>query len=121
MTQRFLCTCLALLCAFAMQAQKINRQGGDPKLTEVWEPAIKVITPGKTAVDAPSDAIVLFSGQDANAWAARDNGAAKWKVEGGILTVAPGSGEIHTKEGFGDCQLHIEWRTPAEVKGDGQG
>ncbi|HVF96407.1 MAG TPA: DUF1080 domain-containing protein, partial [Flavisolibacter sp.] len=23
--------------------------------------------------------------------------------------------------GFGDCQLHIEWRSPAEVKGEGQG
>jgi hypothetical protein len=120
MTQRFLCFCLSFLLVHALQAQKPLRNG-DPKLTEIWEPELKVTTPGKTAADAPSDAIVLFGGQDANAWAGKDNGPAKWKVEGGILTVAPGAGEIHTKEGFGDCQLHIEWRTPAEVKGDGQG
>ena len=46
---------------------------------------------------------------------------APWKVADGVLTVAPGSGGIHTKEGFGSAQLHIELATPAEVKGDGQG
>jgi hypothetical protein len=120
MLQRFLIAFLLLTCVYAVQAQQPLRQG-DPRLTEVWEPEPKVITPGTTSVDPPSDAIILFGGQDANAWAAKDNGAAKWKVDGGVLTVAPGTGEIHTKQGFGDCQLHIEWRTPAEVKGDGQG
>jgi hypothetical protein len=120
MVQRFLLNFFLLFSVYAVQAQQPLRQG-DPKLTEVWEPEPKVITPGKTSVDAPSDAIILFGGQDASAWAAKDNSAAKWKVEGGILTVAPGTGEIHTKQGFGDCQLHVEWRTPAEVKGDGQG
>jgi hypothetical protein len=37
------------------------------------------------------------------------------------MTVKGGSGEIISKQGFGDCQLHIEWRTPAVVKGEGQG
>ncbi|MGZ5248371.1 MAG: 3-keto-disaccharide hydrolase, partial [Flavitalea sp.] len=37
------------------------------------------------------------------------------------MTVKPGSGQITTKEGFGDCQLHIEWRAPSVVKGEGQG
>jgi hypothetical protein len=32
-----------------------------------------------------------------------------------------GTGGIMTKEEFGDCQLHIEWATPSEVKGEGQG
>ncbi len=31
------------------------------------------------------------------------------------------SGGIETKQKFGDFQLHIEWRTPAEVVGEGQG
>jgi hypothetical protein len=120
MVQRFLLNFFLLFSVYAVQAQQPLRQG-DPKLTEVWEPEPKVITPGKTSVEAPSDAIILFGGQDASAWAAKDNSAAKWKVDGGILTVAAGTGEIHTKQGFGDCQLHVEWRTPAEVKGDGQG
>jgi hypothetical protein len=37
------------------------------------------------------------------------------------MTVAGGTGNIKSKQGFGDCQLHIEWRTPAIVKGEGQG
>jgi len=31
------------------------------------------------------------------------------------------SGKIRTKGEFGSCQLHVEWATPAEVSGDGQG
>jgi len=31
------------------------------------------------------------------------------------------TGNIETKQHFGDCQLHIEWATPAEVDGDSQG
>ena len=33
-----------------------------PEMTEIWEPEVAVVTPGKTAADAPSDAIVLFDG-----------------------------------------------------------
>jgi hypothetical protein len=94
---------------------------GEPKLTEQWIPEPRIIAPGSTAQDAPSDAIVLFNGSDASAFQAKDGGAVKWKIENGCMTVAGGTGEIRTKEGFGSCQLHIEWRTPAEVKGDGQG
>ncbi len=35
--------------------------------------------------------------------------------------VKAGSGGILTKRGFGDCQLHVEFRTPAVIKGEGQG
>jgi hypothetical protein len=118
MTQRLLLITACIFCVATTQAQQ--RQG-DPKLTEQWVPEPKVVTPGKTALDPPSDAIVLFDGKNGDAWEAKSGGPIKWKVENNILTVAAGSGEIHTKQGFGDCQLHIEWRTPAEVKGDGQG
>ncbi len=37
------------------------------------------------------------------------------------MTVVPGAGNIRTRRRFGDLQLHIEWRTPAEVSGEGQG
>jgi hypothetical protein len=94
---------------------------GEPKLSEQWIPEPRVISPGKTAQDPPSDAIVLFNGSDASAFQAKGGGPVKWKIEDGCMTVAGGTGEISTKESFGDCQLHIEWRTPAEVKGDGQG
>jgi hypothetical protein len=94
---------------------------GDPKLTEVWTPEPAVVAPGKNPGDAPADAIVLFDGKDASKWKAKNGGDVKWKVADGALTVTGGTGEIISKESFGDCQLHIEWRTPAEVKGEGQG
>jgi len=69
----------------------------------------------------PSDGIVLFDGTDLTEWRSSQGGAAKWRVRDGFVEVAPGSGDIETARRFGDVQLHIEWATPAEVKGDGQG
>ena len=80
-----------------------------------------IITPGRTPADPPSDAIVLFGGKDLAAWrSASGSGEAKWNVRDGYMEVAPRTGDIATKQEFGDCQLHIEWATPAEVKGTSQ-
>jgi len=69
----------------------------------------------------PSDAIVLFDGKDLSHWLGqKDGGPARWEVKDGAATVN-GSGGIATRDGYGDCQLHIEWATPAVVKGSGQG
>src|SRR5262249_19592491 len=68
----------------------------------------------------PSDAIVLFDGRDLDRWKSESGGLAKWKVENGYMEVN-GSGNILTKEEFGDVQIHVEWATPAQVKGQGQG
>jgi len=77
----------------------------------------RVIEPGPP----PSDAIVLFDGKDLSQWKSdNDGGRAKWAVKNGVATVN-GTGGISTKQSFGDCQLHIEWAAPAEVKGEGQG
>jgi Domain of Unknown Function (DUF1080) len=92
----------------------------DPKLTEVWEPVPRVVTPGN-ATAAPSDAVVLFDGKDLSEWESLKGGPAKWSVGGAAFTVAKGTGDIRTKRAFGDCQLHIEWRTPAQIEGEGQG
>lgn len=109
---------LAILFGIPIVAQE---RKGDPALTENWTPEPKIITAGKTPSDPPGDAIILFNGKDASAWKGQNNGSVKWKVADGALTVTPGSGIITTREAFGDCQLHIEWRTPVEVKGEGQG
>jgi len=82
------------------------------------EPA-RAVDPGPPG-GPPADAIVLFGGKDLSRWRGR-SGDAAWKVEDGVLTVAPGSGDIVTREGFGDCQLHVEWSIPTEVKGEGEG
>ena len=77
----------------------------------------RVVDPGPP----PADAIVLFDGKDLSQWQSEGgNGPAKWEVKDGAAIVN-GTGSIATKQGFGDCQLHIEWATPAEVIGEGQG
>ena len=92
-----------------------------PELSEQWEPKPAVVSSPDNGV--PSDAIVLFDGSNLDAWEL-DNGEAKpWKVEDGTLQVIPqkpASG-IHTKQAFGDVQLHLEFRSPSEVEGEGQG
>jgi hypothetical protein len=87
-------------------------------------PQPALVTPGTSSTEAapgaaPSDAIVLFGGDDVSAWVGRD-GDVQWKVSGGVLEVTR-SGDIQTKAEFGDCQLHLEWAAPTEVKGDSQG
>ena len=108
----------ALLSPLILTAQAQQPQP-DPKLTEVWEPVPRVVTPG-AGTAAPSDAIVLFNGKDLSEWQQVDGAPAKWTVAGGAVTVVKSSGNIRTKRAFGDCQLHIEWRTPGKVEGDGQ-
>ena len=95
---------------------------GDPKATEVYEPKPKVVTPGATPADAPSDAVVLFSGKDLSEWvSSRDSTKpAQWTVADGIFTVKKGTGNIQTKKTFLDYQLHAEWRIPTVITGSGQ-
>lgn len=95
-----------------------------PEMTEIWEPQVKVVTPGKNLGDAPSDAIILFDGKNLNQWVSQKDPskAAPWKiVDNDYLEVVPGSGGIKTKMKFGDCQLHIEWSAPDVVESVGQG
>ena len=108
-----------MLMASIAWAQK-ERPTLDPKLTEEWEPVPPVVTPGDCGAP-PSDAIILFDGKDLNEWISAKGGPAEWVVADGAMTVKPRTGSIKTKQKFGDIQLHIEWRTPAEVKGEGQG
>ena len=83
-------------------------------------PQPRMVTSGATVGDAPSDAVVLFDGTDLAGWTGRD-GDPEWKVENGYMEVVPQTGNIQTVEHFGSCQLHVEFASPEEVKGDGQG
>src|SRR5258705_709972 len=81
-----------------------------------------LVTPGPTSSDPPSDAVVLFNGKDMSHWrSAKAGSEVKWQVRDGYLEVVPKTGDIATREEFSDCQLHVEWATPAVVKGEGQG
>ncbi len=87
-------------------------------------PQPRIVTPGTASTadkpgKAPSDAIVLFDGKSLAKWTGRKD-KANWKLDKGHMEVN-GTGEIRTRESFGSCQLHVEWATPAVVKGHGQG
>ncbi len=89
-----------------------------PEQTELWTPVPPAVsTSGAQGV--PSDAIILFDGTDLSAWRGERGGEPGWVVKDGVVTVGAGGG-IVTRRGFGDCQLHLEWRSPAPPKGDGQ-
>jgi hypothetical protein len=95
-----------------------------PEMTEIWEPQVRVVTPGKTNSDAPSDAIVLFDGKNLNQWVSQKDPSkpAPWTVVNNeYFEVAPRTGNIQTKMKFGDCQLHVEWRAPQVIESVGQG
>ncbi len=77
-------------------------------------PEPPIVTPGPGNSCPPSDAIVLFNGENLSAW---ENGE-HWIVKDGVATVH--GGEIRTKQSFGDCQLHIEWSAPAPATGESQ-
>lgn len=83
-----------------------------PWLSGVVWPEPKVVDPGPPG-GVPSDAIVLFDGKSLAEW----EGAEKWKIEDGYAICG---GNVATRRSFGDCQLHVEWASPAEVKGTSQ-
>jgi hypothetical protein len=87
-------------------------------------PVPKVVKPAETfshLAKPPADAIALFDGKDLSKWQIASGGEAKWKIENGYMEVAPKAGSIQTRDRFADFQLHLEFATPAEVKGDSQG
>jgi len=107
-----------LLC-FALIGILISfAPAGEWKSGIVWEKP-EVVDPGETdditGMKPPKDAVVLFDGKDMSAW----DGGEKWIIEDGAATTAKGG--VRTKQKFGSCRLHIEFASPEEVKGSGQG
>ena len=138
MRYKTLTLCVSALClAITLGAQQ---KKGDLGFTDTpilpgqkWHvhdpdrPHPHVVTPGKEPGAAPSDAVVLFDGKDLSKWAQHGKGAdsaklvdPQWKVENGYFEVVPGTGDLITREKFGDCQLHVEWTELPDVKGTSQ-
>jgi hypothetical protein len=140
--------CFAAIAAIAAMAiaqhataQQPQQKPGDLGFTDTpMEPGMKwhvhdpdrphprVITPSAVPGGAPSDAIVLFDGKDLSQWAQLGRGAdrgkivdPKWPVKDGYFEVAPGTGELRTREKFGDIQIHVEWSEPPDIRGTSQG
>lgn len=130
-----------VLCCITVQAQEVK-----PEESEVWEPVPPVVTPGDVLglEEPPSDAIILFDGEDLSEWQKPQfrgepttadgveemlkkwdenftHEEAQWNISDGDLVVNPGTGAIETKQGFDNFQLHIEWLAPVDEGKSGQG
>jgi hypothetical protein len=126
------CSALLVATCYGLQQQQQWTPGGD---SPVWKwtqhdtkrPQPTVIEPGTPSDQdrpgrPPSDAIIVFNGQDLSNWeTAKDGSPAGWKVVDGCLEVVKGTGDIRSKQGFGDCQLHVEFREPTPPVGIDQG
>ncbi len=138
-------TLLVVLCPAVLAAQ--NQVPRDPSpwpQHSMERPRPAVVTPGAyVAAPPPSDAIVLMDGRSLDRWRSTDlpsdpttavpgraqdrtrvaptaRDAARWNLRNGYVEVDPGTGGIATRDSFGDVQLHVEWRAPLPVKGEGQ-
>jgi hypothetical protein len=104
-------------------AQMAGSPVGSPLPGQKWlvhdrnRPQPRKVTPGQPLPTpaAPSDAIVLFDGKDLSKWTSgggRGGGAGgepRWRIADGHMEM---SGNLVTKESFGDIQLHLEWTVP---------
>jgi hypothetical protein len=117
-----------LLAGFAAIGQEPKKEEKKQyKPGDMSRPRPKVVDPGTTTPaeqpgKPPADALVLFDGTSLKEeWThgGKDAAEPKWTVENGYAEIKGGS--LQTKKKFGDCQVHVEWATPREVKGGGQG
>jgi len=107
---------LLVLCAiFCTPTIAQNPILGDPQ--QPIPPKVTGVIDGRP----PSDAIILFDGDDMDSWEhVRTGEPPRWHIENGILTVANGTGTLVSKQSFADIQMHIEWKPNAEIIGSGQ-
>jgi len=121
---------LILTCAasFLVAADTKGPDGKWPAHSmERPRPPVVTPAPAGAPVPAPSDAIILFDGKDLSLWKQQkakdgEDDTARWKLADGSMEVVSGTGQHVTRKSLvGDIQLHLEWATPIEVKGNGQG
>ncbi len=92
--------------------------GSKWKVHDIARPAPTAVKPGDKPGTAPADAIVLFDGKSTDAFVAKDGVPCKWKIENGELIVD--GGDSWTKQTFGSCQLHVEWKSHPNTEGNSQ-
>jgi hypothetical protein len=99
----------------------IQKEPTKPTATEIWEPKPPIVSVDDTT-KIPSDALVLFNGNNFNEWiAAADSTAVNWILNSDkSMTVKNKMGDIQTKKNFGSVQLHLEWRSSKEIRANGQ-
>jgi len=121
--------CAALMLTSSVWAQQAPigyddtpmQPNGKWRVHDGRRPYPPLVTPaGADSAPAPSDALVLLgAGADLSAWQMAGGAPAAWAMKDGVLQT--GKGILQTKEQFTDVQLHVEFATPSDVKGDSQG
>lgn len=91
-------------------------QSQDTVKKKIYPPIVEPAKKNKP----PSDAIVLFDRDSLNQFQSSEGGPVQWVVSGRKFTVEPGTGNIVTRQSFGNCQLHIEWKVPKEDVKEGK-
>jgi hypothetical protein len=118
--KKIICIPVFTLLIMNISAQKTAIPALKPEQTEDWSRVPQLVTPGKNNLP-PSDAIVLYRGvNDTAKWTEGNGKPIRW-IATDSLTCVPKSSSIMTKQSFGDCQLHIEWRAPLPAVGTSQG
>jgi hypothetical protein len=133
MLTRAIACLLALAAAWGIgysilmdRSKPAENSAGQWSIHDANRPQPPVVDPGTSSAQEqpgrpPSDAILLFDGKSLSEWRHADGAQPKWRVENGYMEVARGTGELLTKQAFGDCHLHVEWSTPLPATGEGQG
>lgn len=119
--------------AVALVGQSAAQANWPPQEVQPWSgwlvndearPQPPRVTPAVEAGGAPSDAVVLFDGTNLDAWDGgvnQDEGVnGRWVVRDGVMFPEGQARDLVSKESFGDCQLHLEFRVPEGRKLDGQ-
>src|SRR5512135_75863 len=89
---------LSMVPAMFAFGQQVPTMPMKPEMTEIWDPEIRIVTPGADYGDIPSDAISLFNGKNLEEeWTNAKGEKPGWQVENGVVTVVKGTGEIRTK------------------------
>ena len=125
----FVVTAVTVILAL-MSVSSFSRQAS-PGVVKQWvqhdrnAPQPPVVTPGgevrKSGRENLRPTPLFFS--TAKIWRAGNRskaGLPYGKLETGYFEVAPRTGDIKTKQAFGDCQLHVEWASPNPPHGQDQ-
>jgi hypothetical protein len=121
-------SCLSLVAAVAITLSPnilLAQVDTKWKIHDLNRPVPSVVDPGSASTQdrpgrPPADATILFDGTDLSKWQHKDGTPAKWKVENSYAEVVAKTGYIYTKQAFGDCQLHVEFREPTPPHGESQ-
>ena len=78
-------------------------------MTRPWPPSAtpKPWVELEQGTKTPSGARILFDGSNPDAWELPQ----PWSIHQGVLQVRPVNTSLSSKDSFGSCHLHLEWRT----------